>query len=410
MPILRSTQSRVWNGVIKRVEPLVTEYLHLSPVAASWDIGTLSYSEMLSLPDYSYADHYRLRHGIALPDFERPSRTEAADYFATYPRAAGLTTEFFPSTKVSSVLRTDCGFHIDPHNIHCKHLVLATGIFSFTIGPPAVLAPIAALDNPDEALLVIGSGFSAADVIISAPMNRKIVHIFKWNPETKPSPLRGCHHQAYPEYAGVYRQMKLAAVSSRNPSQVTPQMIRRKSNPFFRHRDWAGIYEGFPNAEILEVDIRMKKGLLRIRLETGEVVERVVGDLAYVVGRRGTLDYLDQSLRTEVLGASTAGNNVKPLQNLISGRTLRAKVEKSFEVAPDVFVVGSLAGDSLVRHAFGGCVSVASTIMNIGSGNGDKGNSHRSFMKRSELDSNGLASNGTAHEDLHVHRHQELTT
>jgi hypothetical protein len=368
-----------------------------NPVDASWDIGTLSYSEMLSLPGYDYAQHYQIQHGKTLPDFERPSRSDVASYFAAYPKAVGLTDAIYTSVDVDNISQTRDGFLVSPFGIHCKHLVLATGIFSTNIAPCDELAPLVSLRSEQEPLLVIGSGFSAADVIISTPPNRKIIHLFKWSPEIRPSPLRGCHHQAYPEYAGVYRQMKLAAMSSRkkSPSAVSP-MLRRKSNPFFRQRDWSNVYEGLPNAQVVQVVECADKALISIRLESGKVIERGIGQLAYVVGRRGTLDYLDPTLRKEVLPPSCDSTD-----GLISGRTLRAKVEQSFEVAPGVFVVGSLAGDSLVRHAFGGCVSVAGSIMGVGCKSPTL-----SVDNEREVDvpSSPLATNGVAHEDLHMDR------
>ena len=99
-----------------------------------------------------------------------------------------------------------------------------------------------------------------------------------------------------------------------------------------------------------------------IRLASGEEIKRTVGGLAYVVGRRGTLDYLTPSLRSEVLGTIDGQSPVSPTTSLISGRTLRTKTESSLEVAKDVFVIGSLAGDSLIRHAVGGCVYAAGRI------------------------------------------------
>jgi hypothetical protein len=371
-----------------------------NPVNASWDIGTLSYSEMLSLPGYGYAEHYRIKHCKTLPDLERPSRLDVADYFAAYPKAVSLTDAIFTSTNVDNISRTRQGFLIHPYGIHCKHLVLATGIFSVNIAPYRELAPLASLRNEQEPILVIGSGFSAADVIISSPPTRKIIHIFKWAPETRPSPLRGCHHQAYPEYAGVYRQMKLAAMSSKKPNSAASPMLRRKSNPFFNQRDWTSVYEGLPNAEIIQATKDVGKAHIKIRLENGEVVQRTIGQLAYVVGRRGTLDYLEPSLREEVLPLSYSNAG-----GLISGRTLRAKVEHSFEVAPNVFVVGSLAGDSLIRHAFGGCVSVAGSIMGIGARSPATPDG---VEVEAHVPSSPLATNGVSHEDLHLDRREEL--
>jgi hypothetical protein len=50
---------------------------------------------------------------------------------------------------------------------------------------------------------------------------------------------------------------------------------------------------------------------------------------------------------------------------LISGRTLRTKAESSLEVAKNIFITGSLTGDSLIRHAVGGCVFTAGRIMDV---------------------------------------------
>src|SRR5699024_4548224 len=58
-----------------------------NPVPASWDIQTLSYAAMLSLPGYCYAQHYRKVTGKDLPAFTRPSRREITEYLAAYPKA-----------------------------------------------------------------------------------------------------------------------------------------------------------------------------------------------------------------------------------------------------------------------------------------------------------------------------------
>tara|TARA_R110002003_G_scaffold244_12_gene17531 strand:- start:8039 stop:9607 length:1569 start_codon:yes stop_codon:yes gene_type:complete len=334
-----------------------------NPVSASADIGTLSYAEQLSLPGYSYADHLAAREKQDQCDFVRPSRTEFADYLRAYPEAVGIADAVFAKTRVDGVYRTRDGFVVGSLGLRCKHLVLASGTFTVNIPPPPLLAPIARLDSVQQPLLVIGSGFSAADIIISAPPTRRIIHIFKWAPENRPSPLRGCHHSAYPEYATVYRQMKLAAIAS-NKSKVTKSpMMRRKSNPFFQKRDWA-LYEGLPNAEIINVSTsgKLDTATITIRLTTGEEITREVGGLDYVVGRRGTLDFLSNDLRTEILSTP---EQVLPIntQALISGRTLRTKAETSLEVAKNIFITGSLTGDSLIRHAVGGCVFAAGRIM-----------------------------------------------
>jgi hypothetical protein len=335
-----------------------------NPVSASADIGTLSYAEQLSLPGYSYADHLKRTKAQDQCDFVRPSRTEVADYLKAYPEAVGIADAIYTGIKVDNVYRSPSGFTIGSLGIRCKHLVLASGIFTVNIPPTPLLQPIAQLDSKEEPLLVIGSGFSAADVIISTPPTRRIIHIFQWAPESRPSPLRGCHHSAYPEYATVYRQMKLSAISSSKKTSARSPLARRKSNPFISQRDWASLYEGLPNAEVVAVSCPEATGsaTVTIRMPSGEHITRNVGGLAYVVGRRGTLDYLTPSLRSELLETSNGQPTDPQSVSLISGRTLRAKSESSLEVAQNVFIIGSLAGDSLIRHAVGGCVFAAGRI------------------------------------------------
>lgn len=334
-----------------------------NPVAASADIGTLSYAEQLSLPGYSYADHVVRSERQDQCDFVRPSRTEYADYLKAYPEAVGIADDVYTGLKVDHVHRTADGFFIGSLNIRCKHLVLASGTFTVNIPPPLLLAPVARLNVKEEPLLVIGSGFSAADVIISAPPTRRIIHIYKWSPEKRPSPLRGCHHTAYPEYATVYRQMKLAAITSGRSRTARSPMQRRRSNPFFSQRDWS-MYEGLPNAEIVDVTASENPdaATVTIQLTSGETITCTAGEVAYVVGRRGTLDFLSPDLRTEIL---TTPDGPAPDSTLISGRTLRAKAESeaSLEVARNVFITGSLTGDSLIRHSVGGCVFAAGRIL-----------------------------------------------
>lgn len=334
------------------------------PVTASADIGTLSYAEQLSLPGYSYADHLASQKIQDEADFVRPSRSELADYLRAYPEAVGIADAVYTGLRVEDVHRTAHGFTIGSLGMRCKHLVLASGIFTVNIPPPPLLAPIAGFDSRHAPLLVIGSGFSAADVIISAPPTRRIIHIFQWAPGKRPSPLRGCHHTAYPEYATVYRQMKLAAIASTKTRSVHSPFLRRKSNPFFQKRDWE-LYEGLPNAEVISVSASEETGTatVTIRLPSGEEYTREVGGLSYVVGRRGTLDFLSTDLQAEIINTPESMDADLSSQTLISGRTLRAKAESSLEVARNVFITGSLTGDSLIRHAVGGCVFAAGRIL-----------------------------------------------
>lgn len=352
-----------------------------NPMPASWDIQTLSYAAMLSLPGYSYAQHYRRVTGEDLPGFTRPSRREITDYLCAYPRAVHIDDVFQNHETLADVSRTKDGFYIGSHGIHCKHLVLASGIFSEILQPLPMLNPLLPLEPvPETPLLVVGSGFSAADVIISAPRDQKILHIFKWDPENRPSPLLGCHQQAYPEYAGVYRLMKRATVAASSATATKrPKTRRNFSSAFLESRAWDDVYEGQPNVEIAAVQMHNDDhATITFHKPNGNTFTRQVRGLVYATGRRGTLSYLDRALRSEVLNLSPDSENEIEANPFISAQSLRVKALESLEVARDVFIIGSLTGDSLLRFAYGGCVQTAGRLIRAFSG--DDG----LFIKESE--------------------------
>ena len=316
-----------------------------NPVSASCDIGALSYAEMLSLPGYPFEEHYHnIMGGKHLPAFHRPTRRQVANYLATYPRAVGIKDTLFTGIKLDGISRTAEGFHIASHDIACKNLVLASGTFTNLLAARPLLQPLARLPKTCNApLLVIGSGFTAADVIISAPTHRKVIHIYKWDPENRPSPLRACHKSAYPEYAAIYKRMKQAA--TRGTGAVSPLQKRSDEN-----------YEGLPNTWIKEVAVRDDCAIVWLETSDKQEITREVSNMEYVIGRRGSLDFLDIELRAELLSPTDKGI-------AISGQTLRPFVEKSAKIADHVFAIGSLAGDSLIRFAYGSCVLAASMIL-----------------------------------------------
>lgn len=331
------------------------------PHGASWDIQTLSYAAMLSLPGYSFGDHHRKVTGKELPHFTRPTRREIADYFCAYPAAVNIDDAFRCGEDLRGISRTANGFYIQSHDIHCKRLVLASGIFSEVIPPASVLQPILQTQpTPDVPYLVVGSGFSAADAIISAAGDQKVLHVFKWSPEERPSPLRSCHQQAYPEYAGVYRLMKKSALASKVAGgSLRPKSRRGTSSTFLESRDWDNVYEGICNVEIVSVEIQNDLARVSFRREDSSTFSRSVRGLVYAAGRRGSLSYLESGLRTEVLGYHNHNHDGLT----VSAQTLRAKAIEDLEVAPHVYIIGSLTGDSLVRFAYGGCVYTAGHLI-----------------------------------------------
>lgn len=372
--------------------------------------------------------------GEPLPDLTRPTRAEIAAYLKQYPAAVEASENIRNSTNVTNIVRTSSGFHITPYNINCRALVLASGIFNIRLPPPRFLSPLTHLSRSarDGAILVIGSGFTAADIIISAPPDRRIIHLFNWDPVNHPSPLKACHGSAYPEYAWIYRQMKQAAEkapfakSPKKSVSKTPRKGPNSATRSFSLRDWSTTYDGFANARILSIagdsmsDLSNSEdeafpsplqhahsttqsypdsAIIEIgRSSFGHRITRTISSFHYAVGRRSTLSYLSPSLRDEVLAPAynlPSSRNFDELQTpdhcmprnrdfasamgpssrspeLISGSSLRGKIEDlatstdasaaGLEVAPSVFAIGSLTGDSLVRFAYGGCCAVAGAI------------------------------------------------
>lgn len=332
------------------------------PLGACWDIQTLSYATMLSLPGYSFTDHYKITTGHELPPFTRPTRREIAEYFCAYPEAVQIDDAFRSGEELGVISRTANGFYIQSHGLHCKNLVLASGIFSEKLPPDPMLRPLLQTKpTPTVPLLVIGSGFSAADAIISIPRDQRILHVFRWAPNERPSPLRSCHQQAYPEYAGVYRLMKRAALAADAATKgQRPKGRRVTSTSFLESRNWAEVYEGVPNVEVTAVNVHDDQATVTFRCSDGKTFLRTVQGLVYAAGRRGTLGFLNPSLRAEVLGCD---DQSEALNAAVSAQTLRAKATENLEVAPNVFVIGSLTGDSLVRFAYGGCVYAAGHLI-----------------------------------------------
>ncbi|KAG0153825.1 hypothetical protein PDIDSM_1204 [Penicillium digitatum] len=316
------------------------------PLGASWDIQTLSYAAMLSLPGYSFADHHKKTTGKDLPSYTKPTRREIADYFAAYPKAAYIYDAF----RCGEVLQA---------------LVLASGIFSEILSPEPVLRSfIETKSSTDVPLLVVGSGFSAADAIISASPNQKILHIYKWSPTDRPSPLRACHQQAYPEYAGVYRLMKRAAlIAEASGTYQRPKYRRAASTPFLESRNWESLYEGLPNVEVTAVGVHGTLATVTLSRKDGTVFSRTVGGLVYAAGRRGQLDYLDPELHREVLGRAT---------------------QMTQQSRPDP----PLTGDSLVRFSYGGCVYTAGHLID---GERDSRSVCSSFTSSAKLHGSSLS-------------------
>ncbi|KAF8451761.1 hypothetical protein BGX38DRAFT_1180981 [Terfezia claveryi] len=337
-----------------------------NPIATSLDIGTLSYGDMLSLPGYTFFDHYHKLYEEDMPVFTRPTRRDVSSYYAQYPKETGILSSIGLGKHVYQVERTgDFGFLVRVLNssedaiqlptamsyaIRCKHVVLASGIFTRQLSPPPPLqqipeyaASVAGSSNCNIPVLIVGSGFTAADILLSAHPNQEIIHIYKWDC-TGSSRLKWCHPSAYPEYAMVYRRMRLAAINSRTINPIVSEQP---------------LYEGFPNAEVISVTPHPSTpDSLEVTFKLPECstpVTRRVGHLAYFVGRRGDLSYLSSQIQAEL--------GILHMAGCISGDTLRARVAANVEVAKGIFAIGSLTGDSLVKFGFGSGTYAAGRIL-----------------------------------------------
>ena len=141
--------------------------------------------------------------------------------------------------------------------------------------------------------------------------------------------------------------MKLASLpTSAASTRLAAQLEKSNST-----RNWAATYEGFPNAQVISVS---GDNAIRILKQNDDVAERKIDELKYCVGRRGSLGFLSTDMRKEAGVVDVAW---------VSGETLRRRVEAGVEISRNVFVVGSLTGDSLVRYIMGACTYAAGRIV-----------------------------------------------
>jgi hypothetical protein len=150
--------------------------------------------------------------------------------------------------------------------------------------------------------------------------------------------------------------MKLAALTSQSSRDPRPRTGRRRSSTFDLSRDWTSNYEGLPNTEVIDVRMAESHAVITFRNDAKEIFERQISQLVYVVGRRGRLDYLEPALSEQLdITESDA--------RLLSAQSLRRQASESTEITKDVFIIGSLTGDSLIRFGFGSCIYAAGKLM-----------------------------------------------
>lgn len=320
------------------------------------DDQCLSYAEMLSLPGYPFSTHYREKYGKAPPEFLRPRRKDIASYFDAYPDVVGIADSLIIGTVIEVDIRTKGGYTVSYNGqvglmtpgsesvpgspsttqsspflssskrtpscrLTSTNVVLATGIFDkpsqFKTHKHANCSSKSLLYNSEctgmtlnelidkrfnglfhfdhsdsHVTLVVGSGFSAADIISSTfKQGGRVLHLFKWG--DKPCPLKGFPRELYPEYASIYRWMKLAAAAQKrtgNGSKPTNGVVSAKRKCQFEENGCH--YEGLANTTILSAE----DGVLKLQLPSGEIVTRHVGPVRICVGRTGSLQFLSNRI------------------------------------------------------------------------------------------------------------------
>lgn len=95
------------------------------------------------------------------------------------------------------------------------------------------------------------------------------------------------------------------------------------------------------------------------RRTDGTTFSQPVRGMVYATGRRGSLGYLDRGLLSEILECDDNGE----INPMVSGQTLRQKAFENMEIANNIFIVGSLTGDTLIRFAHGSCAQTAGKLI-----------------------------------------------
>ncbi|EEH41400.2 hypothetical protein PAAG_09111 [Paracoccidioides lutzii Pb01] len=308
------------------------------PEGTTADVRSLIYAGMLSLPGYSFSEHHEQVHGCSLPPFTRPSRQAVAEYLAAYSISVGISGSIRCNEEIQGIVRTENGFYIGSHNITCNKLILASGVFAESIPPTPLLLPLLRLPSPSPVLsrpaplLVVGYQSIASEKLPSASLAR---------------------------VRGYYRLMKRAFVQlNQNGSSRSPKLVGGTSIPFLEGRNWEDDYEGIPNTIITDVVLDYETALVAFRCQAGITFSRKVSGLAYVVGRQSTLSYLSNNLLAEIFGKQS----LKECER-ISRKRMRARALEGLEVTNNVFIIGSLTGDSLIRFAYGGCIYAAGRLI-----------------------------------------------
>ncbi len=303
--------------------------LGTGPPGGSWHrmapgMLSLSPAYWMELPGWSLFEWAR-SHQRWIDPAARVARADVAAYYRDYVDHMGLAPSLHTGLKVTAASREEPGWAVTAQgreggpvtHLRCRHLVLATGMYDRAkwIGIPGEDLPFVTHRPPEGAdtaevregpLLVVGSGLSAADAVLSAwHAGRDVVHASIDDPEA--TPMAGLAPDVYPEYRELLEAMQGAP---------------------------GGGYEPLLRTRLAEV---RPDGTCRLVTATGEVSRRF-SRVAVLVGSMPDLSFLPQGSRGD-------------------GETLRVDPYTLRAETPGLYAIGPLAGDNFTRfipgHAFG---------------------------------------------------------
>eukprot|EP00835_Amoeboradix_gromovi_P004160 NODE_308_length_11287_cov_0.209778.p4 type:complete len:375 gc:universal NODE_308_length_11287_cov_0.209778:6396-7520(+) len=233
------------------------------------DTETISYGWQLEIPQFPFIKYLRIANKMVEDyEFYRPTRSLVAQYYKYC--AAKLDIEFTECT-VSSVVRNKMfSINTDVGVFSADKVVFATGKYTM----PRKLSfssdytiPTKIPNAKIKRVLVIGSGFSAADTVLQyIRWDVQVFHIFYAFPEHKKlfqsskhcpnitykqSPLAFCHSSSYPQYSVLFNAMKNGKLEISDLSSVSDVYIPL---PGFTAASKSRLVDGYGNNYDIEFD------------------------------------------------------------------------------------------------------------------------------------------------------------
>ncbi|CAF3588610.1 unnamed protein product [Rotaria socialis] len=354
----------------------------------SKQLQTISMADWMELPNYSMSTFRQRRTGRSnSPTNNDQAKTktenlsaratydEVRSYYIQYVKRNHLMNHFRNGYEIKSIERVciDAPYYNDvteeihapeplweirgcdeqnknPFVIHSKYVVLATGIPQKITRPLGIIGEQASqsftyttvhemeelisnkkrLAHNSKPLLVVGCGLTAVDVLLLCQQNSiPIVHVFRRAIDDHELVLNQLPANIYPEYERIRELIRQSASGAASMSPSSSSSSR-----------WS--YQCFPQCEVISIT---EDGTAHIRnLRTQSTIDYEISFVARLTGSDVTIPFL----------SSLAVKKNKGLQ--INPYTYECV---DFE---NVYALGPLAGDKLVRFLQGGALACASSL------------------------------------------------